>query len=178
VTGAGASCGPAPAANTQGLYVLSGAFTTPLPFSAGCQSSNGDNGGSVDVPAGTNVAGTVVTVITTVAAANTPVIFPNGTSATLNVVATTPTSVTRSAVVVGGAVIGRVVCGSAAPYPLAIDVGSVSPAARSLGVPPASKGEPSSSKAPALLAGGLGLAVLAQLLIGRRMSWRRPDVTD
>jgi len=178
----GAMCGNAASADVQGVFTLSGVTgASNLPFSAGCQSSNGQNGGSVDVPAGTSInGGAPVGVITTVSADNTPVVFPGGVAATLNVVTLNPTSVTRSAIVLtNGPTIGRVICGNAGVYPLAVDVSSGSAAAPALAAPAASG---SASSGPGtttlLLIGGFGLAVLAQVAVGRRMRHRRADATS
>ncbi len=184
----GAMCGNAPSADVQGLYTLSAPATgtANLPFSAGCQSSNGQNGGSVTVPIGTSInSGAPVGVITVVSDPNTPVVFPGGVAATLNVVTPTPagpndTSVTRSAIVLtNGPTIGRVICGNAGVYPLAVDVSPGSAAAPALAAPAASG---SASSGPGtttlLLIGGFGLAVLAQVAVGRRMRHRRVDATS
>ena len=177
----GAMCGNAASADVQGVFTLSGVTgASNLPFSAGCQSSNGQNGGSVDVPAGTSInGGAPVGVITTVSADNTPVVFPGGVAATLNVVTLNPTSVTRSAIVLtNGPTIGRVICGNAGVYPLAVDVSPGSAAAPALAAPAASGSASSGPGTTLLLIGGFGLVVLAQVAVGRRMRHRRADATS
>jgi hypothetical protein len=166
------------AAAADGVYDIAGEppDTLNLRFSADC-TNTGQTGGGVDVPAGTTVPGLgVVGTTTVVTAPNTPVIYPNGTTAILNQVTTTPTSITRSAVVItsgpgAGTVIGRVICG-AFVYPLAVDVGGS-------GATPAIAGElvagddGGSRTGLLLLAGGAALVlVIAQLAVARKLRWR------
>ena len=125
---AGGQCTPL-AATTSGEYTVAGvAAATPLRFNAACANSGGvvTTNGFVDVPAGTIVNGVPVNTTTTVTTPNTPVVFPGGRTAVVNQVVTTPTTVTRNAIVfAGGPTVGRVVCGASA-YPLAVSVGSPS----------------------------------------------------
>jgi hypothetical protein len=117
---------------------------------------------------------------TTITTLNTAVTYPNGRMATLNVVNPTPilpatTSVTRDAIVfTGGPTVGHVVCG-AAPYPLKVDVAGSSGAAPAVATPVASTaGHSGPSTGILVLGGGLAIAVLAQLAVGRKL-WRRGD---
>jgi hypothetical protein len=176
---AGARCDVTSAA-ADGLYAIAGA-TPPLPntlrFSADCVNSTGVTGGGVDVPAGTRInGGAPVTAQTTITTLNTPVVYPNGTTAIVNEVTTTPTSVTRIAVHITGGVgagtsIGRVICGQPFPYPLAVDSPGASAATPSLATHSSSA---SSHSSLLLVAGGvLLLLVGAQVVLGRNMLRRR-----
>lgn len=163
----------AAAANTQGSYTIGGAG--PLPFSSGCQSAGLQNGGSVDVPIGTIInpgtPGQRTTTTVETITGTTAVIFPNGTPATLNVVSTTATTVTRTAIVSGGASIGRVICGAANVYPLSVDAASGSgPAA--VGSPLSAAANNSSGPGHSLLllaVAGFGAIVLGQVVISRKL---------
>jgi hypothetical protein len=168
------SCGNAPAANTQGNYTVGGAAGN---FSAGCQSSNGDNGGFVTVPAGTSInGGPPVAAPTVVGPGPASVVFPNGTTAQLNVVQTTPTSVTRSAIVfANGTVIGRVICGLSGVYPLGVDVADAGEAAAPL--PLTSSGDDGGLSIGTVVAAVVALALAAQLAVGARMRRRKGDAT-
>jgi hypothetical protein len=170
---AGARCTPF-SASADGLYAIAGE-TPPLPgtlrFSASCDSASGATGTAVDVPAGTNVAGIgVVPQQTTVTTLNTMVTYPNGTTAIVNEVITTPTSVTRNAIRItsgpnAGTIIGQVVCGSI--YPLAVDAPSGAagtPAVAAAGT----DGGGSRSGMVAIAVAALGVLLIAQLAIGRR----------
>jgi hypothetical protein len=166
-------------ANVGGAYTVGG--SAPLPFSADCQTAGLQNGGAVDVPAGTIVnfgqAGQrTTTTVETITTPNTVVKFPNGTVATLNVVTTTATSVTRTAIVSDGAVIGRVICGAANVYPLAVDTAAAAPSALPAPVPSSSD-----SRGPGnnlmLIAGAIAVLVLAQVAVGRKMWRRKGDAT-
>ncbi len=182
---AGARCATT-AASTDGEYAIAGA-TPPLPnalrFSAQCVTAGPTDGG-VDVPAGTNITGVgVVAVNTLVTTANTVVTYPNGTTAILNEIITTPTSVQRNAIRItsgpaSGTIIGRVICGSASVYPLVADPGAASAAAPELAATSTNTGG-SSSNTRILLLGGAALAllVLAQVTVGRSMWRRRRGVT-
>ncbi|HUR23068.1 MAG TPA: hypothetical protein VMZ73_04275 [Acidimicrobiales bacterium] len=128
--------------------------------------------GFVDVPAGTRInGGAPVATTTPVTGTNVPVVYPNGRTATLNQVITTPTSVTRNAIVfAGGPTVGQVVCGAAPAYPLAVDTAAgATPAPLA---PLTSSGDGGGVSTTMVLAGAFALAVVAQLTIGRRM-WRR-----
>lgn len=158
-------------ADADGSFTIGGGTGT---FSSSCQTAGLQNGGGVTVPTGTIVGGVAVTQPTVITATNTPVVFPGGTAATLNVVSTTPTSVTRTAIVSGGTQIGRVICGAANIYPLAVDTASgASPAPLA---PLTSSDDDGGSSITVLLAGAFALAVAGQLLIGRRIR-RRKDAT-
>jgi len=161
-------------ANSQGSFTVGGSGTGT--FSSSCQTSGLQSSSAVTVPTGTIVNGVAVTQPTVVTQQNAQVIFPGGTPATLNVVTTTPTTVTRTAIVSGGAQIGRVVCGAAPAYPLAVETaGGASPAPV---VPLTSSGDDGGvSTTLVLIAGALALAVAAQLTIGRRMWRRQGDAT-
>ena len=193
VTGAGAFCqdGAAPAASTSGIYTLAAEPTTaatPLRFSAGCQSSTLTSFGQVDVPVGTIVdpPGPTPPFVagvggnpTTVNTYNTPVIYPNGTTAILNqqtIVA--GTSVTHSAIVLGnGTIIGRVICGAAGVYPLAVDVSGASEAASPLAAQAPSGGESGPGTSLVLFGAVAVMAIaMAQVAVARRMR-RRGGIT-
>ncbi|MDQ6948102.1 MAG: hypothetical protein M3256_17995 [Actinomycetota bacterium] len=176
---AGARCTSTSAA-ADGLYSIAGATPVPprLRFQSDCVNS-GANNGFADVPAGTNVAGVgVVSTTTPVTTPNTAVTYPDGTTAIVNEVITTPTSVQRSAVHItsgaaSGTIIGRVICGAANVYPLAADTAGATNAAPALAANSVSNGGGSSNTRLLLLAGGvLALLVLAQVTVGRTM-WRR-----
>jgi hypothetical protein len=182
-------CGNAPATQATGVYTVVGVAPGNLRFSADCQASNLQNGGSVDVPIGTTVpagtipdapAQTVTTAVTTISATNVPVTFPNGQTAIVNQVTLVPgVSVIRSAVAfTNGTIVGRVICGASGVYPLAVAASSGSAAAPALATNAASGGSGHSSTTMLLIAGAFGLAVLAQLAVGRRMRGRRGNVTD
>lgn len=176
---AGAQCTPLDA-TTSGEYAVAGVPVAGLRFNSTCANSGGTvvTNGFVDVPAGTIVNGTPVGTTTSVTTLNTPVTFPGGRTAVVNQVITTPTTVTRNAIVfTGGPTVGQAVCG-AAVYPLAVDAGAAGGAAPVV-ANPISAGGHSSGPSPALLvlAGGLVLAVLAQLIVGQRMRRRGSDAT-
>ncbi len=185
VYNAGARCAGTSAAS-DGLYTIAGA-TPPGPgtlrFQSDCVNSSNDTGVGVDVPAGTRInGGAPVATQTTVTTLNTPVVYPNGTTAILNEITITPTSITRIAVHITGGVgtgtqIGRVVCGQPFPYPLAVDGPSASAAAPAVAVGTSTSGGGSSHTGLLLLAGGaLGVLILAQVAIGRNVRRRRGDV--
>lgn len=168
VTGAG-RCVPA-SADAEGDYTVDGVFG-PLPFTAECDNPAGvvTTGGGVTVPAGTLVNGVAVLAPTNVTTPNTPVVFPGGRAAILNQVITTPTSVTRNAIVfVGGPTVGQVICGAAA-YPLAVDVSGPSEAAAPL--PGQAASDDSGPGTSLLLLGAVALVaiVVAQVVVARRM---------
>jgi hypothetical protein len=71
-----------------------------------------------------------------------------------------------------------VICGASGVYPLAVAASSGSAAAPALATNAASGGSGHSSTTMLLIAGAFGLAVLAQLAVGRRMRGRRGNVTD
>ena len=166
-------------ASAQGSYTVGG--SAALPFSAACQTAGLQNGGAVDVPAGTIVnfglPGAFTTVaVQTITTANTVVKFPNGTVATLNVVSTTPTTVTRTAIVSAGTSIGRVICGAANIYPLAVDSAAGAPSP--LPSPVSSSSDSGGPGTNLLLIGGaIALLLLAQVAIGRTMWRRKPGTT-
>lgn len=166
---AGGRCTPL-AATTAGEYTVAGvASITPLRFEAECANSGGTvaTDGFVDVPAGTLVNGVLVTTTTPVTTLNTPVVYPNGRTAILNQVITTPTTVTRNAIVFSdGTIVGQVVCGPAA-YPLAVNVGGAS---ADLSAPSElAVDESSGLSAMTLLAGGaVALAIAAQITFAVR----------
>jgi hypothetical protein len=178
---AGARC-TGNAASADGQYAITGA-TPPLPntlrFSAQCANSTDVTGGGVDVPIGTRInGGAPVTAQTTVTTLNTPVVYPNGTTAILNQVVVTATSVTRSAVVItggtgSGVVIGRVTCGTPVIYPLAVDSPTGANAAPALAANSSSSSGSSHTGLLLLAGAGLALLVLAQVTLGRNMLRRR-----
>lgn len=175
---AGARCSVS-SASSDGLYVIAGA-TPPAPgtlrFSAGCDSVNGQTGGAVDVPAGTNVTGMgVVPQQIPIVAPNTLVTYPGGTTAILNEVIVTPTSVTRNAIRItsgpnAGTIIGQVICGVV--YPLAVESPSDGSATPAIATPAADTGS-DRSNVTLIAAGALGLLLVAQLAIGRTFRRRR-----
>jgi hypothetical protein len=179
VANASASCTPQATA-VGGSYSLDG--TTPtLQFAAQCVNTADVTGGAVIVPAGTNVPGVGVVTQPTTVTQNVTVTYPNGSVAVLNQVTTTTTSITRTAIRVtsgpgAGAVIGRAVCGTPFPYPLAVDAeGSSAPA--DLALPPISDGG-SSSNRMLYIGGALALLVIAQLAVGRTVLRRRRGLTE
>jgi hypothetical protein len=162
---AGAQCTPL-AATTSGEYSIAG-VTGPnaLRFNAACANTGGTvtTNGFVDVPPGTLVNGVPVATTTTITTLNTPVVYPDGRTAIVNQVITTPTTVTRNAIVfAGGPTVGQVICGASA-YPLAVSVGGPSdvslPALTDL-----TAGSGSESSVATLVAGGaVALAIAAQV---------------
>ncbi len=175
---AGAQCTPL-AATTSGEYSVAGVTSpTQLRFNAACANSGGTvaTNGFVDVPPGTIVNGVPVATTTSITTLNTPVVYPNGRTAILNQVITTPTTVTRNAIAFSdGTVVGQVVCG-APVYPLAVDVADAAAPAPAL--PAASSGDGGGvSGTFFFIAGAFLLAVLAQLVVGRRMWRRKGDAT-
>ena len=99
------------AAAADGLY-SNVAGPLSLRFSADCDSGSGATGGGVEVPAGASVGGVLLS-SRMVVTGSTGVVYRSGRRAALNVVSTTATSVTRSAIVYeDGTIVGRVVCGS------------------------------------------------------------------
>lgn len=179
---AGAQCTPLDA-TTSGEYAVAAVPVAGLRFNSTCatDSTTGTvvTNGFVDVPAGTIVNGTAVATTTSITTLNTPVTFPGGRTAIVNQVITTPTSVTRNAIVfTGGPTVGQVVCG-APVYPLAVDAGAAGGAAPLVAHPISAGGHSSGpSAALVLVAGGLLLAVLAQLTVGRRLRRRGGDATS
>jgi hypothetical protein len=174
---AGAACTPTDA-TSSGEYSFT-TSSTGLRFNAACSNTAGTvtTNGFVDVPAGTTVAGLgVVAAPTPITTLNTAVTYPNGRTAVLNVVTTTPTAVTRDAIVfAGGPTVGHVVCGTAA-YPLAVDAASSSGAAPALAATPLTSTAAHSgpSTGVLVLGGFFALAVVAQIAFGRKL-WRRGD---
>ncbi len=168
---AGGQCTPL-AARAAGEYSIAGVTTGALRFEADCANTGGTGvtNGFVDVPAGSTVNGVLVTQNTAVTAQNATVVFPGGRTAIVNQVITTPTTVTRNAIVfAGGPTVGQVVCGRSV-YPLAVETaGAATPAAE---LPLTSSGDDGGVSTTLLLAGAFALAVAAQLVIGRRI-WRR-----
>jgi hypothetical protein len=184
VYNAGARCAGTSAAS-DGLYTIAGA-TPPGPgtlrFQSDCVNSSNDTGVAVDVPAGTRInGGAPVATQTTVTTLNTPVVYPNGTTAILNEVTITPTSITRVAVHITGGVgagtrIGRVICGQPFVYPLAVD-GPSGATAPAVAVGSSTSGGGSSHSGLLLVAGGaLAALILAQVVIARNVRRRRGDV--
>jgi hypothetical protein len=172
VFGAGGSCSSY-SANTQGTFTVNGAG--PGTFSSSCQTSGLESGSSVTVPPGTMVNGTTVSQPTVVDTFNTPVVFPNGVAATLNVRTVSGQTVTQTAIVSGGTLIGRVICGAANVYPLAVD--TAAPAVPPV-LPAASSGGNGGMATGTLLAlGAFALVVAAQLAIGRGLRRRKGDAT-
>jgi hypothetical protein len=173
---AGARC-TAQSADAQGLYSIAGATPVPpsLRFSAGCQNSTGQNGGAVDVPAGTFVTGIgVVTQTTPIATPNTLVTYPGGTTAILNEVITDQTSVVRNAIRItsgpnAGTIIGQVICG--VRYPLAVNTPSAGDAAAVTPLSPVADDE--NDRNLLVIAGAVGLLLLVQLPVGLAIRRRR-----
>jgi len=113
---------------------------------------------------------------------NVTVTYPGGTTAILNSVATTATSVTRTAIRItsgpgAGTVIGRAVCGTPFPYPLAVDVPSAGTAA-DVALTPVSADGGSSASRTLLVGGAVGLLLLAQVAVGRNVWRRRRNATS
>jgi len=175
---AGAQC-TAAASSTSGQYSIDGSTPTTLRFSAQCVNSTGVTNGLVDVPAGTNVPGVGVVSQQTAVTQNVTVTYPNGSTAILNQVVTTPTSVTRIAVQFtsgpnAGTVIGRCAVGTPLPYPLSVDTAAGAPASNDLALTPLSGNDGGSSSNRVLYIGGaVALLVLAQVAIGRIVLKRR-----
>ena len=175
---AGARCTPF-SASADGIYLIAGA--TPrapgtLRFSSQCDSISGATGNAVDVPAGTFVTGIgVVPQQTTITTINTPVTYPDGTTAILNEVITTPTSVTRNAIRItsgpnAGTIIGQVTCGTI--YPLAVEEAAAADAALPTGAP-ATDSESSRTNMTLIALGAIGALLVAQLAIGRTIRRKR-----
>lgn len=174
---AGGRCVPL-SADAEGSYTVAGSFANPLGFTSSCHNAGGtvQTGGGVTVPAGTVVNGVAVAAPTTVTTLNTPVTYPGGRTAILNQVITTPTSVTRNAIVfTGGPIVGQVVCGASA-YPLTVDVSGAAEAVPAL--TEAVTGGDSGPGTGLLLLGAAAIAAvaLAQVTVARRMR-RRGDAT-
>lgn len=149
-------------ANSQGTFTVGASgFGT---FGSSCTATPLTSSSTVTVPVGTRVnGGPPVEAPTVVTTANTPVVFPGGVAATLNVQTLTATTVTQTAIVVGGVQIGRVVCGAANVYPLAVDAASASGAAPAVAShSAASSGGGQSSTTILLLVAAAGVVVLAQ----------------
>ena len=166
---AGGQCTPL-ADTTSGEYRTAAVgVTDPLRFNAACANSGGTvtTNGGVDVPAGTLVNGVPVTTTTLVTAPNTPVVFPDGRTAIVNQVITTPTTVTRNAIAYnGGPIVGQVICG-ASVYPLAVDVGG--PSADLSAPTELAADEASGLSTMTLVAGGaVALAIAAQVTVAVR----------
>jgi hypothetical protein len=173
VIGAG-DCTPL-AADAEGSFTVSGSFTDPLLFTSECANVDGviQNRGGVQVPAGTLVNGVAVPAVTTVTTNNTPVVFPGGRTAILNQVISTPTSLTRNAIVfIGGPTVGQVVCGAAAAYPLAVSTGGPSEAASAIATP-ASEATSGLSTATVAAGAAVALALLAQVAMATRLRRRQ-----
>ena len=171
LTGAGGSC-TSFSANSQGTFTVGG--SGPGEFSSSCQAAGLQHGGGVTVPTGTIVNGVAVTQPTVITTLNTPVVFPGGVAATLNVVQTTATTVTRTAIVSGGTSIGRVICGAANVYPLAVE--TAAGGAPAVGELPTAGGDGGGGVNTALLAAAaLAIVLAAQVVIARR---RRSGATD
>jgi hypothetical protein len=176
---AGARCTPQAAAS-DGLYAIAGE-TPPLPgtlrFTADCVNSTGQNGGAVDVPAGTNVAGIgVVTRQTTITTPNTMVTYPNGTTAILNEVIIDEFSVTRNAIRItsgpnSGTIVGQVICGIR--YPLAVDNPSGAEETAAVATPDSPISDSGTSRTALLVGAAVGLLLLAQLPIALLIRRRR-----
>ena len=175
---AGGQCTPL-AARAAGEYSVAGVTSpTQLRFEADCANTGGTGvtSGFVDVPPGTIVNGVPVATTTSITALNVPVVYPNGRTAIVNQVITTPTTVTRNAIAfTGGPIVGQVVCGRAV-YPLAVETaGAAAPAPE---LPTASSGDGGGLSATLLLlVGAFALAVVAQLAVGRRIWRRKGDAT-
>ena len=174
-----ARCSPL-AADTEGSYTVAGSFTNPLPFAAQCANVGGiaQPSSSVTVPTGTIVNGVAVAAPTVVSAPNTPVTYPGGRTAVLNVINNTGTVVTVNAIVFSdGTIVGQAICGRS--YPLAVSVADEADqaAAPALDSPVSSDGDGGPSTGPLLLGGAFALAVLAQLVIGRKMGRGKGDPT-
>jgi hypothetical protein len=183
-TPAGAQCTPN-AVSTNGQYSIDGTVPTTMRFSAQCVNSTGATNGLVDVPAGTNIAGVgVVTQQTTVTTLNTMVTYPGGSTAILNQVTTTPTSVTRAAITftsgaATGVIVGRCTSGTPLPYPLSVDTAAAAPAPADLAALPLSGDSGGSSSNRVIYIGAaLALLVLAQLTVGRTVLRRRRGATE
>jgi hypothetical protein len=81
--------------------------------------------------------------------------------------------VTQTAIVSGGTQIGRVVCGAANVYPLAVDVASAAPAPPAL---PTSSSDGGGGMATAALIAAAALALVgSQILIGRKIFRQKGD---
>lgn len=183
---AGARCATTAAA-ADGEYAIVGETVpigqpSPLRFSADC-TTVGVTSGGVDVPTGTSInGGPAVGADTLVTTPNTQVVYPNGTTAILNEVITTGSSVTRNAIRItsgtaSGTIVGRVICGASGVYPLAVDVAGASGATPALAVPSSSSSHGGPSTSLLLLGGVAALAVLAQIAVGRKMWRRKGDAT-
>ena len=176
---AGGSC-TSFSADAEGSYTVGG--SGPHPFTASCQTAGLQHGGGVFVPEGTVVnPGPGQTVVgaggTTITTLNTPVRYPNGTVATLNVLTTTATTVTRTAIVSGGVLIGRVICGQANVYPLAVDTAEAAAPELPLPVQSSSDGGGPATGLVLLIGGAIALLLVAQVTVGRKMWRRKGDVT-
>ncbi|MDQ4070457.1 MAG: hypothetical protein M3203_13455 [Actinomycetota bacterium] len=171
VSGAAGRCTEA-SADAEGYYTVAGSFSNPLPFTAECHNAGGTIQGrsGAYVPAGTIVNGVAVAGPTVVEAQNAQVIFPGGRRATLNTVTRTADAVTFRAIVFeGGPTVGQVTCGVAA-YPLALGAHSATGDAPAVAGLPGSAGEGSGARNTAFLAAGaLALALLAQVVVARRI---------
>lgn len=175
------------AAQTNGTYSVGGFAPTPPTgtsgFSAQCVNNTSFTNGLVFVPAGTTNVATGAALDPRIPVTETTTVrFPNGSVAVLNEVVTTPTSVTRTAIRIisgpgAGTIVGQVVCGAAAAYPLAVDSPSAA-APADVALTAVSGDEGGSSDNRMLLVGGaIALLILAQVAVGRSVVRRRRDVT-
>lgn len=161
-------------ANSQGTFTVGGAG--PGSFSSSCQAGGLQSSSAVTVPTGTIVNGVAVASPTVVATPNTPVVFPGGVAATLNVRNVSGTTVTQTAIVAGGTSIGRVICGAANVYPLAVDTAAAG-SVPELPSPVSSSGDGGGLTIGVVVAALVALALAAQLAVGARMRRRKGDAT-
>lgn len=172
VTVSGAGRCSSLAADAEGFYTVAGSFSSPLNFTAECANVDGvvQHHGGVTVPAGTVVNGVLITQPTTIETVNAQAVFPGGRQATLNQVISTPTSLTRNAIVfAGGPTVGQVICGAAA-YPLAVNAGGPAAAASEL---VGQVSDSSGVSATTIVAGGaVVLALMAQIAFTARVRRR------
>lgn len=170
VTVSGAGRCSSLAADAEGFYSVGG--SSPLNFTAECANVGGvvQHHGGVTVPAGTVVNGVLITQPTTITTENAQAVFPGGRQATLNQVISTPTSLTRNAIVfAGGPTVGQVICGAAA-YPLAVNAGGPAAAASEL---VGQVSDSSGLSTTTIVAGAaVALALMAQIAVAARLRRR------
>ena len=158
VSSAGAQCS-GNAAQTGGSFTVTGGLTGS--FGAQCANSGGTNGS-------VTVNGTQYTTTQTVT-------FPNGSTAILNEVITTDTSVTRNAIRIisgpgAGTIIGQVICG-VPPYSLA--VGASAGAASADIAPIASSNDGGFSSRTLIIGAAVAMLLAMQVVAGRSLVRRR-----
>lgn len=163
---AGAQCALL-GARAGGNYTVNGVGGQ---FDATCENTGGSTGGFVTVPAGTRINDGAPVAGPTPINTTATVVFPDGSTAIVNEVIVTPTSVTRNAIrftggPAAGIIVGQVICGAFA-YPLAVDAGGASAGPASISTSSSSGSDNTGLTVAA--AAALVLAAMAHVALGRR----------